>query len=883
MPAVAAANVVAPNQQASVPRIRLRHRVEAWASQRNNKPVQDVDDVTTHDDKPQKQRPPPRWDDATAFVFSDLHEACRVGDHASVDAILTNQSTSTPTLCTTNEGHTPLHVAVMHGHVACIERLLGQDDAALQMHAQDHIGRTPLHLAYARRTLRDACLPVLMQHATLTLCCTVSDNTGQCIRDLDMHLIGDLYDATIHGNVPRMQFLQTMFGCKWDDPMSELGRTLLHEASQHRQGHVITYLLGLCTPPWLLLQDSSGATALHVCAKQGYVDGCVLLLDARETATSLLLTQDNTGRTALHWSVLRGYEPMVTSLLEHATTHACVAALVGTCDDDGASPLHVAAATNSVVMAQKLVDAGADVNLESMLTRYQARRGRPGQQKAKPPRMTARRAQMMDHAPTLADRFRVIELQPVTSLPPPPPLSIGEPVQRRTIPTPLELALRGHCADTAAFVLEHGATITLVQDVWRLYLTAPTGLRTVLAPSARQWLDPAIASFDTFATICLDRTFTEDSLCSLVTLAIESLGSSIPWAADLPVVAFHAFQAERYALASLLKPLAWDGTPWPRPPSPHVSWLCAAATRGSLRSIQWLYDQQYEPTDADGTVFECILQPIPGSKGSASHKHERKQRTQVFDWLHAARFYHASTLPLHAQRTVDVALRHGYVELARTCLTFSNIDTIDAADALAQDHTFLLLATLPPTWVNVDKALTLFCQRNLWCMDLLQALIGHGAQPTPHALVHGLPAATWAVTHGRVDILIALARLDLSCLLQRSVHNQDALYWAARGNHVAIVDLLWPYIASGLNVTAAAIAAVECDALEALKWMAKRDPSIRTIQTDDGDALVHIACRRGYLALAKWLVPTAKWTSIRNAQGETPRQLMMQSCRNATW
>ncbi|KAF0687518.1 Aste57867_20757 [Aphanomyces stellatus] len=896
------------------PIVRLRHQVDTWfrrysdtASSRD-----DADDVTRSKSRARQHPWLARahlWQLAS-LEFSPLHETCRVGDTNTLDVIL--RAKTSCTLHKTSAGHTPLHVAVIHGHVACIQRLLQEDDAPLQLLARDHGGRTPLHLAFDRHTWRDTCVPVLMQHATPFLCSAVRDVAGRVIRDLDLHFHGGLFDAAADGNVLRMQFLHQMYGFDWREPLRELQRTLLHEGCQHLQGNVVTYLLTQCTPAWLLTQDSSGATALHVCAKRGFLEGCVLVLDAPETATSLLLMQDTTGRTALHWSLLHRHDPTSTFLLECAAMHASVFELLGTCDDDGASPLHVAAAINHVVMAEKLLDLGADFNLAAAQLRPRSHRlpqWRPkstaigakdiSKMLATRPVMECQRANRLQEAvesTTLAQISQhTVELKTLQLLVPAAAIPTLErqvsPLRLSLvpIPTPLELALRGHCKATSNLLLQYGADFTLVPNVWRVYLTAPS-LRPLLAPFARLWLDPTKFPVDAFAAIC--QTYPEAPLCSLLSLGFDCLDRPFPWT-NLAHAAFYAFQSERHELAGLLlKAGGHRGAPWPRPPSPHVSWLCAAACRGSLSSVQWLQDQQYEPSEAaDAVVFECVLQPLPRIKDSVAHTRAIDQRTRLFEWLWASQVFHQSTLPLHGQRIFDIALRHGYIHVAR--LLSSNVQSMNAADAILHDHTFLLQAatTLPPKWTNGDIALTLACQRNLVSMGLLRVLIQHNARPAPHACVYGKSAIVWAAHHGRIDVLRVLAKLDPSCLLHRANQKRgrsfttthltcmnptvaDALYEAARSNHVAAVEFLWSCCVGQLNVAAAVISAVEANALDALKWMVERDPEIRTTRTTGGESLVHIACARGHLELAEWLEPRAMWTSVQNTNGLTVLQLV---------
>jgi ankyrin repeat protein len=98
--------------------------------------------------------------------------------------------------------------------------------------------------------------------------------------------------------------------------------------------------------------DAGGRQALHLAAHNGNVE----MLRYLKAAGSWLDVPDKFGRTALHYAVQAGSAPAVGQLL---SWRACD---VNVRTTDGATPLHFAAVSGFVEVAELLIDAGADVN-----------------------------------------------------------------------------------------------------------------------------------------------------------------------------------------------------------------------------------------------------------------------------------------------------------------------------------------------------------------------------------------------------------------------------------------------------------------------------------------------------------------------------------------
>jgi len=112
------------------------------------------------------------------------------------------------------------------------------------------------------------------------------------------------------------------------------------------------------------IQDTSGCTALHTCARNGFLEGCILLLENDYSDNGnlgldhFIAIQDQCGRTALHWSLLRRHYNIAQYILNHSTDSLNVQ------DNLGISPLHLAIFSENEQIVHELIERGADVNLQ---------------------------------------------------------------------------------------------------------------------------------------------------------------------------------------------------------------------------------------------------------------------------------------------------------------------------------------------------------------------------------------------------------------------------------------------------------------------------------------------------------------------------------------
>lgn len=360
------------------------------------------------------------------FEWSDLHlsllhSACISGDWTLVRTLLHHQSCA---LARDASGRIPLHHAAINEQLKIITLLLCHPDARLQVHTRDNSGYSAAHyvlfklasLAHRRypqcpvfqsrikmkrisrryRRLSRAADEMLrlVSPVFLSDCGDPSSNpTGDLdfsLKALDWRVRGDLWDATRSGDLERLKFLFQVYRKGRSSEfavLTELGRSLLHEACDQKHLPVLYYLIAhhqqQCRMANKGLKDTSGCTALHYAAMRGFLKGCVVLLEDQQLdqdqgggdngdiyghyendSEALCLAVDARGRTALHWSLLTSQ--VHCGVVQRASVakylvNKCVSAL-HVVDEDGFTPLHLAIYREDVEIVELFVNLGANVN-----------------------------------------------------------------------------------------------------------------------------------------------------------------------------------------------------------------------------------------------------------------------------------------------------------------------------------------------------------------------------------------------------------------------------------------------------------------------------------------------------------------------------------------
>ncbi|KAL5108651.1 Transient receptor potential cation channel subfamily A member 1 [Taenia crassiceps] len=238
--------------------------------------------------------------------FTAVHYAARRGEVMVLQRLLNRRPEETVSLlsCVNRNGHTPLHLAVMYNHAdltACLIKWRSP------MEVQDKDGWTPLLLATAKCAIA-ACLTLIQFGANL--------------HALDLSQRNVLHLAIIHG-------------------------ALKDEAlwRQIREHGLYKRLIGE--------EDDCGCTALHYATEGGSSMLCV----TRDLLASgaNCLHQNGARETPLHLAAKRGCVATVESLLR--TDHGLWS--MNTCDAQGLTPLHIAAANAQTRVVSLLIAKGS--------------------------------------------------------------------------------------------------------------------------------------------------------------------------------------------------------------------------------------------------------------------------------------------------------------------------------------------------------------------------------------------------------------------------------------------------------------------------------------------------------------------------------------------
>ncbi|CAK5246448.1 unnamed protein product [Aphanomyces euteiches] len=635
----------------------------------------------------------------------------------------------------------------------CVSRLLEEADASIQMHTRDFQGRTAIHLAFQRRRTwkHRGLMDTLFNHASPSLC-QLRDNDGWSIQDLDFLHRGDLIDAVAAGQLDRIQYLQRLYNCNLFD-QQQSGRTLLHEACEQYQLEVVRYLLANGIDSFV--EDLTGATVLHVCARRGFLEGCVIVLDP-STSLALLTAQDKSGRTPLHWSLLRGHHAVSMYFIQTAAMHSVAYELLATCDDHGYAPLHLASASGHIALVKSMIYLGADVNSATTTVRQRietsplvaATQSLPGNNR---PRSAFNATSLMDVSQHTVElkTLRLLTGDAANASPTVARIkSTVGPIDTDT-PSPLVLALRSGHIDVADVLLENGADLA-TGEIWELYMTN-SNTRQVLAPLACFWLSPPAFAVDEYAELCRCRRWNEEALCALLELATSLC---LLWE-NLDVAMLTAFQRGFLELAHRLHAgrAAWVLDPVP-PVLAKSGGTVLQATRELPVAPEALLSHPGRRLFRNISAVETTFPP---SQFSPSYSVQGP-----LDDLHLAAY------PLDMQAVLDVALRGGYTDVAKTLLSSLPITPnipMDVVDAFLDNNALLGQVDRMP-WLHCDEGLAWACRRN--SVFLARRLLAHGAKPQRYVFVHGKSALLWAVWHRNVEILKLLDVLDDDIMIQAS-------------------------------------------------------------------------------------------------------------------
>ncbi|XP_035545474.1 ankyrin repeat-containing protein At5g02620-like [Juglans regia] len=182
-----------------------------------------------------------------------LYEASHKGCESTLNSLMQRDALILNKISLTSFIDTPLHIAVLHGHLEFTAALLRKKPNLAGR--KDSRGRTALHLASAEG------------HA---------------------EIVRELLPADIDVCLARDQD----------------GRIPLHLAVMRGHIEVIEKLLN--SKPNSILEDLDGASVLHLCVKYNCLDALKLLVESADNNGYSLNSKDNDGNSILHLAVMLG-------------------------------------------------------------------------------------------------------------------------------------------------------------------------------------------------------------------------------------------------------------------------------------------------------------------------------------------------------------------------------------------------------------------------------------------------------------------------------------------------------------------------------------------------------------------------------------------------
>ncbi|KAG6721298.1 hypothetical protein I3842_03G106900 [Carya illinoinensis] len=194
-----------------------------------------------------------------------LYEASHKGCESTLNSLMQRDALILNKISLTSFNDTPLHIAVLHGHLEFTAALLRKKPNLSGR--KDLRGRTALHLASAEG------------HAEIVRELLQADTDACLARDQD-------------------------------------GRISLHLAVMRGHTEVIEKLLN--SKPNSILEDLDGASVLHLCVKYNCLDALKLLVESADDDGYSLNSKDNDGNSILHLAVMLGQTETIKYLLSVA-------------------------------------------------------------------------------------------------------------------------------------------------------------------------------------------------------------------------------------------------------------------------------------------------------------------------------------------------------------------------------------------------------------------------------------------------------------------------------------------------------------------------------------------------------------------------------------
>ena len=237
-------------------------------------------------------------------------------------------------------GCTCLHRAARNHNLELCRILLGC--STVDIDAQDSVGNTPLHLMFR---LPNA-LPELVQMLL---------DRGVKVNEQNKYSEGSLYKACTVGNVPATRLLLDYHADIEDDNV--FGRTALQAALETNNLELVKVLVERGAD--IYHKDKSGWDCFVQAPNEGaddILDFLLSSLKSQDSLTETLMSRDLHGDTPLHKSAARGNNKTVDILLKAGNP----VTMCSQHNDDGMTPLAIAAYCGSLHIVETLLASGAD-------------------------------------------------------------------------------------------------------------------------------------------------------------------------------------------------------------------------------------------------------------------------------------------------------------------------------------------------------------------------------------------------------------------------------------------------------------------------------------------------------------------------------------------
>ena len=244
-----------------------------------------------------------------------------------------------------DDGWTCLHSAAGDANLELCKILLGC--STVDIDAQDSEGDTPLHWM----CLNPNALPELVQMFL---------DRGAKVNEQNKNSEGPLYKACTVGNVPATRLLLDHHADIDDDNV--FGRTALHAALEKNNLELVKVLVERGAD--MYHKDKSGWDCFVQAANEGADDILDFLLDSlksQDSLTKALMSRDLHGDTPLHKSAARGNDKTVDILLKAGNP----VTMCSQHNDDGMTPLAIAAYCGNLRIVESLLANGADASARS--------------------------------------------------------------------------------------------------------------------------------------------------------------------------------------------------------------------------------------------------------------------------------------------------------------------------------------------------------------------------------------------------------------------------------------------------------------------------------------------------------------------------------------